>query len=108
MFSALLATHVGLARGHALQLHDVGDLHAIASQLGLQVSAAFIAADSAHQPGRSAHPGGGDRLVGALAAEEQLQRQAGHRVAGPWQVVDPRHGVQIDRAQYENSHLVVF
>ena len=65
-----------------------------------------IVADPGHHRDLGTAQSGGDRLIGSLAAGKDLVGRTGEGLAGPGDVFDGVHVVDIERAEVEDFHAI--
>src|SRR5690606_7348485 len=87
--------------GRLARSGDARAVHAGVRQSGAREPAEAVVADVADHAHRSTGPGGGGRLIGALAAGGQLVVRAQHRLAGARQGLDLEQQIDVDRAEHQ-------
>ena len=86
------------AGGCVVEACDGADVDALGGELAQRLLAEVVGADGAHHRHLSSGAGGGDRLVGALAAAMAGEGAAGDGLAGVRQASHADHEVGVDRS----------
>src|SRR5207249_3089394 len=88
----------GGAGGPGLVDEDVADVDAALAEVGQGLPAEQVGADAADEGGGGAEEGGQECLVGALAAEAELEVVPGQGLAEAWQARGAEGQINVDRA----------